>query len=465
MRYIKHILLTFLLLTLAACGSDTAAEQTADATPTLLPTPEPNADATPTEQVAAMTLVTAEATQPIQPTATDSAEGYPVATLPPTPTPASYPEPGASPSATPADGNSYPATDGAYLPITVGQEQTATATATLPPTPTPLPSPTPSPTPIPTIDVAALQTELSAQGKALATTKIGFHVTLPDDRDALDTWMTRLDEAGIPIFLKTVDNAEPLFRAQELMAESGVEHTLVYRATGGVPDYNLPPAEAARLHWEFHRDRFPPELDPSVVWMETINEVDRTKAEWLGQFALETARLSMAEGYRWAAFGFAAGEPEPEHWQTPSMLAFLQLAGENPDQLAVALHEYSYITDALDDAYPYKVGRFQELFRIADANGFPRPTVLITEFGWEYNHIPDTAEALRDIAWVDRLYTQYPEVKGAAIWNLGAGCCYDEISEEVTAFIEPLMRYSLTNSYERPPDDQPAAIDPSRFAR
>src|SRR5690606_28728635 len=138
----------------------------------------------------------------------------------------------------------------------------------------------------------------------------------------LDRWMQELDAAGVPFFLKTVDNAEPLYKAQELAKASGVPHTLVFRSSGGVPQYSLPPAEAARIHWEFHRDKFPPELDPGMVWIETLNEVDKNRSQWLAEFALATAEMALADGFRWAAFGWAPGEPEPGDWQGLAMLEF-----------------------------------------------------------------------------------------------------------------------------------------------
>jgi hypothetical protein len=316
---------------------------------------------------------------------------------------------------------------------------------------------------IPTVDFTAVQAELQARGKDLGFVKMGFHVTLLEDREILDEWTSLLDQAGVPLFIKTVDNAEPLFRTQEMMKVSGVPHTLVYRSTGGEPHYEIAPELAAQVHWEEHRDKFPPELDPNLVWIETLNEPDRTRAEWFGQFALETARLAMADGFRWAAFSWASGEPEPEQWQTPSMLAFLRLVGENPDRLAIALHEYSFLKEDLAHEYPYKVGRFQELFRIADEHGFARPTVLITEWGWEHNNIPSVEQAMRDLEWASNMYAPYPQIKGAGIWNLGIGCCFGDISDQVQQIVEPLTFYSLTNYFEipRPPEQQ--AIDPEQF--
>jgi hypothetical protein len=314
-----------------------------------------------------------------------------------------------------------------------------------------------------TLDVRARQAALEGTDRQLGFSKIGFHVTFLQEKGVLDDWMQQLDAAGIPFFLKTVDNAEPLYKAQQLMQESGVPHTLVYRATGGVPDYSLPPAEAAREHWNFHRDKFPPELDPDLVWVETVNEVDKNRSAWLAEFALESARLALADGFRWAAFGWAPGEPEPEDWQLPAMQAFLRLAAENPDRLAIAVHEGSLSADNIKELYPYRLGRFLELYRICDELGIPRPTVLVTEWGWEYNNIPPVDQAMNDIAWAANLYAHFPEVKGAAIWNLGTGCCFGNVSDEVHKLIAPLRRFNLTTAYEIPRPPDMATADPGAY--
>lgn len=344
---------------------------------------------------------------------------------------------------------------------------TATPTPSLTPTPsiTPTPGPTLTPTPFPTVDFAAARVELQAGGQEIAYNKVGFHVTFLQDKSHLDDYMRRLDEAGVPFFLKSVDNAEPIYEAQELMKASGVPHVLVYRATAyDVPDYSLPPQQAAELYWQLNRDAFPPELDPSLVWLETMNEPDKERSEWLAEFSLHTAQLALADGFRWAAFGWAAGEPEPEDWQAPHMLEFLRLVGQHPDRLAIALHEYSYLANDIGHEYPFKLGRFQTLFRIADQHNIPRPTVLITEWGWEYNNIPDIPQAMEDIDWAARLYAPYPQVLGAAIWNLGRlGENIIELNNEVEFLIDPLMEYSLTNYFAAPPSPQLAPIRPEQF--
>jgi hypothetical protein len=266
------------------------------------------------------------------------------------------------------------------------------------------------------------------------------------------------------MFLKSVDNAEPLYNVQNMMRESGVPHILVFRASGGVPNYDLPAVEAARQHWAMHKALFPPELDPELVWVETINELDKNRSEWIAEFALETARLTLADGFRWAAFGWAAGEPEPEDWQLPAMLEFLRLAGENPDRLAIALHEGSAVVSDPTFEYPYRTGRFMQLFDIADQYGIPRPTVLITEWGWKYDEIPTSVEeAMAHIAWIAQLYAPFPEVKGAAIWMLGLGCCFGEISEQVEGLIDPLTQYTLTHYFTAPLPPDKTPTDPALY--
>lgn len=328
--------------------------------------------------------------------------------------------------------------------------------------PPPLPPPVPLTSTLP-LDAPTLAVELAAQGQELGLNKIGFHVGIPGNLTGLDAWMAALDDAGIPFFLKSVDYAEPLVAAQTLAQTSGISHTLVFRRTGvsyDLPDYNLPPVEAAQQHWLHHKLAFPAELDPSLVWIETLNEVDKNRAEWLAEFALETAQLALADGFRWAAFGWSSGEPEPEHWELPAMIDFLQLAAAHPDQIAIALHEYSYETDDIANIYPYLVGRFQALFQICDRHGIPRPTILITEWGWEYQDVPPVAEAMDDITWAAWLYAAYPQVRGAAIWYLGYG--YGGIADQAQQLIAPLTEYSLHHYFSLTPGQ--GSVDPSLFA-
>jgi len=376
-----------------------------------------------------------------------------------------------------AEAAATPTAENVYFPIIGEGQPTPASTASTLPTPSPTLPPTPEPTAttaaaiagvfpaINVVDFDTVRAELAAQGQQLAYNKIGFHVTFLEDRQELDPYMQRLDSEGVPFFLKSVDNAEPLYKAQELMKVSGVPHTLVYRSTAyDVPDYNMDPILAAETYWELEKAIWPPELDPDLVWLETMNELDKNRSEWLAQFSLRTAQLALRDGYRWAAFGWAAGEPEPSDWESPAMLELLRLIGQNPDRLAIALHEYSYTTEDIGDQYPHKVGRFLDLFRVADAHGIPRPTVLITEWGWSFDSIPAEPDAMEDIAWAARLYGAYPEVKGAAIWNLGRlDNLLLPLNTQVQGLVDNMLALSLDSYFSAPAPPQQTPLDAALF--
>ena len=317
--------------------------------------------------------------------------------------------------------------------------------------PWPLAAPLPPPLAPPTayesdepVNFAAARQALAGRGLLMATNKIGFHVGMGGNLTGLSEWMVALDGAGVPIVLKSADNAGPIYEAQTLMRQSGVPHVLIYRRTGweyDVPNYNLPPKQAAAEHWARHTAVFPPELDKNLVWLETINELDKTRLEWIAIFAYETALLALRDGYKWAGLGWSSGEPEPYHWENLYMLRYLHLVGQHPNQLAIALHEYSFNDGHIQQWYPYLVGRFQFLFQVCDKYGFARPTVFITEWGWEAETVPEPPRALDDIRWAARLYAAYPEVRGVAIWYLGMG--YGEIADQTQRLIAPVQAYSL----------------------
>jgi hypothetical protein len=300
----------------------------------------------------------------------------------------------------------------------------------------------------PPMDFNQGRSELQAQGVDLAVDKIGFHTGYKGNTTGLHDMLALLDSHCVPFFIKSVDDASHLFFAQQLIQQSGVPHVLVWRRTHPqfeVPNYNLPPAQAAQEHWQWHKSVFPPELDPSLVWIETMNEVDRKRTEWLAEFSIEMVQLTMADGFNWAAFGWSSGTPEPEAWEGPKMLEFLTLVGQHPDRLAIALHEYSFEINSISAGYPHLVGRFHNLFRAADKHYIPRPTILITEWGWAPKNVPTEAEAMEDIHWASQLYAAYPQIKGVAIWYLG--CCFGDIDNQTQKLIAPVGAYSISNYF------------------
>ena len=357
------------------------------------------------------------------------------------------------------------ATSAGYVPAAFGSPLDPTATPTPSPTPTttlgpPLPPPTVV-VAVPPINFDAAHEAAETKGLALAFTKIGFHTGPGGNAQGIGDYFRKLNTAGVPIFLKSADAAGPLYEVQQLMKANEttgrfVDHTLVFRLTDAryeAPFYNraLSAEEAAAVSWQINRDAIPRELDKKVVWFETLNEPGRygddgqLQVERLGRFSLATAKLAVAEGYRYAALSWSTGVPEPEDWEHPAMLEFLRYAGEHPDEVAVALHEYSLVNADIARAYPYLVGRFQALFEVCDKYGIPRPTVLITEWGWEYDSVPEPGVAMEHIAWAAWLYAAYPEVKGAAIWYLGPQ--FGGIANKAQRLIAPLTDYALSHYF------------------
>jgi len=219
-----------------------------------------------------------------------------------------------------------------------------------------------------------------------------------------------------------------------------------------VPDYGMTPEAAAVRHWHQTKAKLPPEFDKKV-WIEPINEVDKSRSDWLGEFAWHIAQMANADGYKVLLFGWSAGEPEQSDWQLPSMLKYLRLCAERPDRAGVALHEYSY---SVDDIWRWRgdlIGRFARLFGVCDANGIAHPTTVMTEWGWTLWDVPEPDKAMSDIAQVAELYAQYPAIKGAAIWYLGGG--WQDIHNKTQRLIAPVTEYSLQARFPVNPPTPP----------
>lgn len=399
---------------------------------------------------------------------------------------------------------SAPAGTPNFVPVALGSPFDPTAT----PTPTAtigsvLGPPLPPPIPVrgrQPVDFEAARATAQAQGKDIAFVKIGFHLGPGGNANGWGDYVRKLDSAGVPVFVKSVDVAGPIYEVQEIMKQNeregrNVPHILVYRSTRRdfeeiFQDTSLSPELAAQLSWQANINALPSELDKNYFWLETINEQDpigldgSDQIDRLARFSLEQAKLAVAQGYKYAALSFSTGLPriggwpdprpgvEPNDWANPAMLEFLRYAAAHKDHIAIALHEYSFWTDYIapvysepppDGApppYPFHVGRFQALFDTVDRNGIARPNVMITEWGWEYNAVPEPEKALEDIAWASRLYAAYPEVLGAAIWYLGAWP--NELANQTQRLIAPLADFAASNYFIVTPGI--GRIDPFLFA-
>lgn len=308
--------------------------------------------------------------------------------------------------------------------------------------------------------------------------------------------LEELNANGIPFGAKATDKMP--YDAQEIArAHPEIDNTVMYRrsvasgsGSGGppsgnadVPQYELHPREAAANHWAWHKANLPPELDPTITWVETINEVAQefvfdedeeelalavprfnlrtvtqrsdgrwvvSNGEWMAEFAKETAVLTMADGYKWAAFGWGPGEPEVSVWHGEKMVEFLSMCANFPDRLAIALHEYSLMADDIWAGNGYLVGRFLKLYGACEDNGINPPTTMMSEWGWTLWDVPDWAEAEAQYLSVGQLYAQYPSIKTAAIWALNEG--WQGIADKVAQHIKPLHELTMNTRFPDPVD-------------
>ena len=303
----------------------------------------------------------------------------------------------------------------------------------------------------------------------MAYCPIGFHTGPGGNPTGIGEYLAALDAAGRPAVLKSVDAYGFCRELAALRRRSGVPHVIVFRMSGDgveLPDYDLPAEQSAAEHWQRIMDKVPPEMlahdDQQHVWLEVINEPDKNRANWLGWFMVHTAHLALNDGFKVCGPGWSTGEPEQEHWEEPGWLAYLALCEQHPEQVAIAIHEYSLDDDDIFNGDGFLVGRFRSLFSVCDAHGIARPSVHITEWGWSATTLPDPNRAMTHIKQASRLYQQYPEVLGAAIWYLGPG--FGFIARLAQPLISPVLSYALSEEWSdsEPPDpvDEPCRGTP-----
>ncbi len=282
--------------------------------------------------------------------------------------------------------------------------------------------------------------------------RFGFHAGSGGNRTGIGDYFTRLDAAGLPAVLKSVDDYGPV---RELLGLNGAPHAAVFRCSGiphyDIPDYNLPAQRAANEHWARVRDRLfalAPDFDRQRAWLQLTNEPDKGRSEWLAEFSLHIANLALAEGYKVVLLGWAGGEPEPEQWTQPKMRALLEFASTRRDRVAIGLNEYSFnATQLVVDGW--LIGRVEHLMESCANMGFAEPSVFIAEFGWAHNSLPAPAVAMQQLRDMAEVYTQYPSILGVFIWYLGGG--YEGIADRAQPLIAPLRDWALEQDPVPPP--------------
>lgn len=293
--------------------------------------------------------------------------------------------------------------------------------------------------------------------------KIGFLSDQGGNANGIGDYARTLDSSGIPSITMCNNDVKGIADALALIdAGSTTKHVMVHRvARSGmdVPNYSRAPVDAARDYYDLiipyvhtmvksHRDK---------VWVQLGNELDKNRAEWLAEWSMESELLWGSLGYKICVINWSTGEPEPEHWRAPMMLSMLRLAAEKQASFAVGLHEYSLTTDSIAAGNGYLVGRFKDLIAACEENNIGHPSILVTEFGWTLDSIPEQQQALAEIERVAQMYGQYPTLLGAGTWYLGSG--FGSIANEVQPLMLPVTQQSL--DYVAPPQQDPDPTTPT----
>lgn len=304
--------------------------------------------------------------------------------------------------------------------------------------------------------------------------KIGFHGGPGGNHNGIGDYYQTVNNAGRPIMMKSIEHAGHIYEAQQF---NNPDDVLLYRLHKDLPDYKYSPKESAKRYWSDYKSKLPAELDYSRVilgilnepakwfggphqddvrpyeehrqpmrWNENTREWVVDNCEWLAEFCLEISIHMVSDGYKGSFLGWSSGEPEPFQWEGEKMLEFLQKASQYPDEIFIDLHEYSYTTD-----YLYRpenlslVGRFTKIFEVCDRYSIPRPSIVISEFGWTHRDAPNPEVAMEHIKKASEFYAQYPEVKGLYLWCLNDWI--GKINNDIQRLIKPVANFASKIEY------------------
>ncbi len=294
---------------------------------------------------------------------------------------------------------------------------------------------------------------------ALAPNIYGFHIAEGGgNQDGIGDHWAALDAAGKIITLKSVGNVGDCNFVASLARASGLPHVIVYRTADPpyeLPDYNRPAFQEGKDHFDLCVSVLPDDFDKDYIWIEDINEPDEDRAVWIMEFMLGSATRAIERGYKYCGPGWSSGTPRENAWLTPAAFNYLKLCQKYPDQVAIAIHEYSYnVNDIYDGSETlqdgsikhWKIGRFLHIIAACDVFGIDYPKIMFTEWGWELWDVPDAWLAIQHIkSTFDLLYSKYPGVViMAAIWYLGPG--FKNIANQAQKLIQPTTTWILENT-------------------
>jgi len=274
--------------------------------------------------------------------------------------------------------------------------------------------------------------------------------------------LIKVASSGHQIRVMSTDQYGVLPEAFGIADQAGVEALAVYRPSSegqnesskkwnyGQPypwntvghNYTLDAETAAKNHiWAYGEHLKQITEWDDRTWFLFFNEIDHEKLEYCAEVALIMARHAVDNDLKFAFFGMNSGEPNPEHWTRPKMGALLRYMAQNPENLALALHEYSFDKDILND-FGFLVGRYLYLVDACKSLGvdFENIRIFITEggHGKDMSLSPDSwRESVDQLASV---YGSYPNIQMFAFWAISDNSKWD--GPQLSAKVREAFDYS-----------------------
>lgn len=185
------------------------------------------------------------------------------------------------------------------------------------------------------------------------------------------------------------------------------------------------PAEFFASRYNRVHELYPSDLLPyrDRIYTTYVNEPNTHNyhdMRYLAEGALTVARLSIRDNRRYAAWGWAGGNPEPEFWQLPETLEFLRLAELHPHLIAIKWHLYSFDNTNLFYDYNYQVQRYLQMYRAAEDHGIAPAKILAGETGWGEDSM--LARESSAMAQLDKAQSDMVENRfwgGCMLWTKG----------------------------------------------
>ena len=268
-----------------------------------------------------------------------------------------------------------------------------------------------------------------------------YHISTPPYR-------LRRDD-GTPI--DTREEAEPIYKAAAKLHVEVVERLIPENVNRDIVTISSWNETRGYVGWGENTSE---NWDSPVLGYEGYADIIGWMAFYVGMELIRRKEAGEA-WFRWAAFGFASGNPEEGAWEAPGMLAFLTLASEHPDVLGLSLHEYSYSSDIWREfAYRRRIGRFERVGKVCDQYNLRRVWVELTEFGWNERTIPPKPVALAQLQEVAAYYARFPELIGAGLWTAANG--WNPASDEVPKLADGIYDMTLKQTFGDGAADVPA---------